>query len=143
MNTKRISAIVLALIIFAGCRSLPISPNADRNWVNDFQLADKLVITSHGVNQEITDPTVLKRLAGIYSNAKFETYWHTLTATLGRQTIEIYSGDTKLRKMSYTGVLWEHSKELADRTAKLTDQDRQWLESLFDSIGPGPIEIGG
>ena len=143
MNTKRISAIVLLLTIFVGCRSLPISPNADRNWVNDFQIADKLVITSHGVNQEITDPTVLKRLAGIYSNAKFETYRHTLPATLGRQTIEIYSGDTKLRKMSYTGVLWEHSKELADRTAKLTDQDRQWLESLFDSIGPGPIEIGG
>ena len=143
MNTKRISAIVLLLTIFVGCRSLPISPNADRNWVNDFQLADKLVITSHGVNQEITDPTVLKRLAGIYSNAKFETYRHTLPATLGRQTIEIYSGDTKLRKMSYTGELWEHSQELADRTAKLTDQDRQWLESLFDSIGPSPIEIGG
>ena len=143
MNTKRISAIVLLLTIFVGCRSLPISPNADRNWVNDFKLADKLVITSHGVNQEITDPTVLKRLAGIYSNAKFETYRHTLPATLGRQTIEIYSGDTKLRKMSYTGELWEHSQELADRTAKLTDQDRQWLESLFDSIGPGPIEIGG
>jgi len=123
MNTKRIAAIVLLLTIFVGCRSLPISPNADRNWVNDFQLADKLVITSHGVNQEITDPTVLKRLAGIYSNAKFETYRHTLPATLGRQTIEIYSGDTKLRKMSYTGG--------------------QWLESLFDSIGPGPIEIGG
>ena len=143
MNTKRISAIVLLLTIFVGCRSLPISPNADRNWVNDFQLADKLVITSHGVNQEITDPTVLKRLAGIYSNAKFETYRHTLPATLGRQTIEIYSGNTKLRKMSYTGELWEHSQELADRTAKLTDQDRQWLESLFDSIGPSPIEIGG
>ena len=109
MNTKRISAIVLALIIFADCRSLPISPNADHNWGNDFQIADKLVITSHGVNQEITDPTVLKRLAGIYSNAKFETYRHTLPATLSRQTIEIYSGDTKLRKMSYTGVLWELS----------------------------------
>ena len=143
MNTKRISAIVLLLTIFVGCRSLPISPNADRNWVNDFQLADKLVITSHGVNQEITDPTVLKRLAGIYSNAKFETYRHTLPATLGRQTIEIYSGDTKLRKMSYTGELWEHSQKLADRTAKLTDQNREWLESLFDSISPGPIEIGG
>ena len=143
MNTKRISAIVLALIIFADCRSLPISPNADHNWGNDFQIADKLVITSHGVNQEITDPTVLKRLAGIYSNAKFETYRHTLPATLGRQTIEIYSGDTKLRKMSYMGELWEHSQELADRTAKLTDQNREWLESLFDSISPGPIEVGG
>ena len=143
MNTKRISAIVLALIIFAGCRSLPISPNADHNWVNDFQIADKLVITSHGVNQEITDPTVLKRLAGIYSNAKFETYRHTLPAALGRQNIKIYSGDTKLRKMSYTGVLWERSKELADRTAKLTDQDREWIESLFDSISLGPIEVGG
>ena len=142
MNTKRISAIVLLLTIFVGCRSLPISPNADRNWVNDFQIADKMIIASHGVNLEITDPTVLKRLAGIYSNAKFETYRHTLPATLGRQTIEIYSGDTKLRKMSYTGELWEHSQELADRTAKLTDQNREWLESLFDSISPGPIEIG-
>lgn len=42
MNTKRISAIVFVLTIFVGCRSLPISPNADRNWVSDFQIADKM-----------------------------------------------------------------------------------------------------
>ena len=143
MNPKRISAIVLVLTIFVGCRSLPISPNADRNWVDDFQIADKMVVTSYRVNWEITDPAVLKRLASIYSNAKFETYWHTLPANLGKQTIEVYSGDTKLRKMSYTGVLWEHSKEMADRTARLTVEDRKWLDSLFDSIARGTAEIGG
>ena len=130
---------IAAAVLSVGCRSLPISPNADRTWMHDLQRADSIVLKlrGNGAERTLTDQTSLSRFSDLYSAAKFETYWHTLPGNLGERTIGIYANGEKLREMSYTGVLWERSDELDDRTARLSDADSDWLEGLFEAMKTG------
>ena len=133
-NQMRRLILIGAILILApiGCRSLPISPNADRDWIHDFQRADKIVILHNRTERTINDPAIIERLTEIYTRSKFETYWHTVPNNLGKKSIEIFANDNLLRKISYTGDLWEHSPDKPDRTAKLKNDDRKWIESLFE-----------
>ena len=136
---RLIGLTIVTAVLSVGCRSLPISPNADSTWIQDLQRADSIVLKLReiGAEQALTDQTSLTRFSNLYSSAKFETYWHTLPGNLGERTIEIYSNGEKLRKMSYTGVLWEHSDKLDDRIARLSDADSDWLEGLFEAMKTG------
>jgi hypothetical protein len=129
--------LILTLAILGGCRSLPISPNADNTWVRDLNRADAIVLDQKGSQRTFVDPETISRLADVYAKSKWETYWHTLPSNLGERTIDIYLNGSKIRRMSYTGVLWEHNQEDSDRTTPLDEADRAWLESLFDSIQTG------
>ena len=120
-----------------GCRSIPVSPNADRTWVRDLNSADQIILHRNETQQTIVDRETIKRIANIYTKSKWETYWHTLPSNLGERTIDVYSGGSKIRRMGYTGVLWEFNTNDSDRTTPLNDVDRGWLESLFDSIPSG------
>jgi hypothetical protein len=125
---------VAMLAICCGCRSIPISPNADNAWEHDLSRADSIVLDYNGSQRMIVDRETISRLANIYSNSKWETYWHTLPSNLGERTIDVQFNGTQIRRMAYTGVLWEFNNEKSDRTTPLNDSDRAWLESLFDSI---------
>jgi len=131
------SAIVFVTLIglaSAGCHSLPMGPNANQHWVRELQHADILVLKREGIEKEIHDPQTIARLKKIYASAKFATYWHTLPATLGKRNIEFRSNGVPLRRLSFTGLLWESSKEKGHRTAKLKEEDRIWVESLFEAV---------
>ena len=131
---------ILVVLTF-GCRSLPVSPNADKNWIQDLQRADAIVLKFNGATQTLNDRQTIERLAAIYSSAKFETYWHTLPANLGEKSIEIYANGVELRRLSFGGVLWEHSDDLDDRTAALSERDRLWIDGLFDAMRTGNSDI--
>ena len=128
---------ILALAIFGGCRSIPISPNADNTWARDLNSADAIVLNQNGQQLTFVDRETISRLADVYAKSKWEVYWHTLPSNLGERTIDVYLNGSKIRRMSYTGVLWEHNQEYSDRTTPLSDADRVWLESLFNSISNG------
>ena len=124
-------------MMFTGCQSLPSSGRADQNWLHDIENADSIVLRYDKSEQEFSDRDTIKRLAEIYANSKWETYWHTLPGNLGERTIDIYSDGTKLRHMSFTGVLWENERYDSNRTASLTQTDRDWIESLFNGVSTG------
>ena len=128
--------------LFFGCRSVPISPNADRTWVRDLNSADKIILNRNETKRTFVDRETIQRLSNIYANSKWETYWHTLPSNLGERTIDVYLDGSKIRRMAYTGVLWEFNSNDSDRTAPLNDVDRAWLESLFDSILAGNADRG-
>ena len=133
----RRNAIVFVTLVglaTAGCHSLPIVPNANREWVRELKHADSLVLEREGIEQEIHDPQTIARLNKIYASAKFATYWHTLPATFGKKNIKFRSNGIPLRHLSFTGVLWESTKEKGHRTAKLIEEDRIWIESLFGQM---------
>ncbi len=123
--------------MFTGCQSLPSSGHADQNWLHDIENADSIVLRYDKSEQEFSDRDTIKRLAEIYANSKWETYWHTLPGNLGERTIDIYSDGTNLRHMSFTGVLWENERYDSNRTASLTQTDRDWIESLFNGVSTG------
>ena len=123
--------------MFTGCQSLPSSGHADQNWLHDIENADSIVLRYDKSEQEFSDRDTIKRLAEIYANSKWETYWHTLPGNLGERTIDIYSDGTNLRHMSFTGVLWENERYDSNRTASLTQTDRDWIESLFNGVSAG------
>ena len=131
----------LLIAITLGCRSLPVSPNADKNWIHDLQRADAIVLEFGGSTQTFDDRQTIERLAGIYSSAKFETYWQTLPANLAEKSIKIYADGVELRQLSFAGVLWEHSDDLDDRTARLSENDRLWIQGLFDAMRTGNSKI--
>lgn len=126
------ACILLFTPTLVGCHSM--TSRADPNWEADLKRADAVVVRNLTAEQRLTDPDVIDRLARIYRGAKWEPYWHTLPGNLGDRTIDVFLGEAKLRHLSYTGVLWENERYDSNRTASLTDSDREWLESLFDSI---------
>ncbi len=113
---------------------MPISSNADNTWGHDLNRADTIVLNQNGRERTFVDLETISRLADIHAQSKWETYWHTLPCNLGERTIDVYLNGAKVRQMSYTGVLWEHNQGDSNRTTPLTDADRKWLESLFESI---------
>ena len=102
--------------------------------MRDLSRADAIVLNQNGRELKFVDLETISRLTDVYAKSKWETYWHTLPSNLGERTIDVYLNGTKIRRMSYTGVLWELNQEDSDRTTPLTDADRIWLESLFQSI---------
>ena len=123
----------LVVMLFTGCQSLPSSGRADRTWLRDLQNADLIVVRCNESEQALVDPVAIKRLAEIYADGKWEPYRTTLPAHFDERSIDIYSGDVKLRHMSYTGVLWENERYDSNRTASLNSEDRDWVESLFEA----------
>lgn len=128
-------AIVLPFLTFSGCQLS--SPGPDPHWLVDFHNADSILIRNHHSQREISDAETVNRLRTIYENAEWKPYWHTLPGNLGDRTIELLDGETKLRQFSYTGTLWETESSTENRTAKLSDADAQWIESLFALVADG------
>jgi hypothetical protein len=121
--------IIPLLVASPGCLLSSRAPNP--HWVADFQKTDSILIRSHGSQYLISDAETISRLRNIYENAKWKPYRHTLPGNLSDRTIYLQDGDAKLRHFSYTGSLWETESYTENRTAKLSDGDRQWIESLF------------
>jgi len=115
-----------------GCGSISTRP--DPKWVKDLDNADTIVLRRKDAAPiRITNPETINHLRSIYTDSKWAPYWHTLPGDLDERTIEIYDGDTKLRAFSYTGTLWESESYTENRTTELSDVDRQWIDSLFES----------
>lgn len=131
--TRSFSLFTLCLLIGShGCGA--VSKRPDPEWAKDFDKVDMIVLHRKGEAPiSINDPVTIDRLRVIYNDSKWAPYWHTLPGNLGDQTIEIYDGNTKLRTFSYTGELWESESYTKNRTTELSDVDRQWIDSLFES----------
>lgn len=138
--SRPILLLAFALSLIVGCKSMRLSPTADQNWLRDLERADSIVLRQNGFEQKLADRITIARLANIYANAKWEVYWHTIPGNFGDQTIDIYSNGTRLRRMSYTGVLWEIQRQESHRTASLSDEDCKWIESLFSFVQNGESE---
>jgi hypothetical protein len=121
--------IIPFLVAAPSCQLSSRAP--DPQWVADFQKTDSIVIRVHGRQHLVSDAQTISRLRSIYENAKWKPYRHTLPGNLGDRTIYLQDGDTRLRHFSYTGSLWETESYTENRTAELSDGDRQWIESLF------------
>ena len=109
------------------------STTADKAWLVDLQRADSIVLRQNGIEKELSDEETTSRLAKIYADADWKTYWHTLPGNIGDRTIDVYLDGEKLRHLSYTGVLWENVQYDSNRTATLSKDDQQWLEFLFEA----------
>jgi hypothetical protein len=113
-----------------GCQSHRANPK----WVADLNRTDKIVVRADEATMTITDPEAIDRFATIYTSAKWKPYWHTLPGNLGDRSFDMYADSNKLRHFSYTGVLWENERYDSNRTAVLSDEDQEWIESLFDDV---------
>ena len=120
------------LLTTLGCHSFSGRPDAA--WSADFARADAIEVRTKTATMRITDADAIDRLATIHSNATWSTYWHTLPGDFGDRSIYLYSDGEELRHLTYTRVLWESNAYDDNRTAKLRATDREWLDSLFDSI---------
>ena len=121
----------IAWMTLVGCRSL--SSRANPEWIADLDRTDTIVLQADDATMSITDDATIRRLADIYANAKWEPYWHTLPGNWDR-SIDLFADGDKLQHFSYTGVLWENERYDSNRTAKLADADREWIERLFAGI---------
>ena len=130
----RLMACILmtSLLVSAGCRLGSNAPNPQ--WLADFQKTDAILIQYNNQELTVSDTETINRLQNIYTNAKWKPYWHTLPANLNERTIELREGQTKLRNFSYTGSLWESESYTKNRTAELSDTDKNWIESLFAKV---------
>ncbi len=136
VSVKAVALILVTVTIAtAGCRLASNAPNA--KWLTDFQRTNAILVTKNKVQTTISDPQTIDRLREIYANAKWKTYWHTLPGNLGEQTIALLDGENKLRHFDYTGALWESESYTENRTADLSEGDRQFIESLFTKFPDG------
>ena len=124
--------ITVAFVALVGCRS--ISSRASSEWIADLSRTDTIVIRVDDATLSITDNATVRRFAEIYTNAKWEPYWHTLPGSLGDRSIDLFAEGEKLQHFSYTGVLWEIERYDSNRTATLAATDREWIEALFARI---------
>lgn len=124
--------LVTVTIVTAGCRLASNAPNP--KWLTDFQRTNAILVAKKNDQLTISDPQAINRLRDIYANAKWKVYWHTLPGNLGEQTIALLDGENKLRHFDYTGALWESESYTENRTAELSEADRQFIESLFTKI---------
>jgi len=120
------------LLAATGCLLSSRAPNPQ--WIADLQKTDSILIRSRDKEHLISDMETINRLRSIYENAKWKPYWHTLPGNLGDRTIRLQDGDTRLKHFCYTGSLWECGSYTENRTAELSDSDRQWIESLFARV---------
>lgn len=120
------------LMAAPGCQFATRAPSPQ--WVADFRNTDAIVIRRNNSQNTISDVETITRLRRIYESAKWKPYWHTLPGNLGDRTIDLHRGDTKLRRFSYTGLLWETDSYTDNRTAELSESDAQWIESLFARV---------
>ena len=139
MSRLLLSALV-AFSWVAGCRSVRLSPTADQNWLRDLNRADSIVLGRQNVEHKISDREAITRLARIYSTAEWKTYLHTLPGNLDDRTIDICLNGSKLRHMSYTGILWEIQNYESNRVASISIEDCEWIESLFDFLSTAETE---
>ena len=133
LTNRSFRCLAICLMIGSlGCGS--ISKRPDPAWVKSFDSADMIVLRQIGAAPvNITDPRTINRLRDICTDSTWAPYWHTLPGNLGSQAIEIYEGEAKLRAFSCTGALWESQSYTRNRTTELSDVDRQWIDSLFES----------
>ncbi|MDB4386561.1 hypothetical protein N9Z47_04265 [bacterium] len=136
---RQIRAILIMLAIcclsLASCRAMQ-SNAANPEWVADLARTDSMIVRSGDSTARITDTAQIQRFRELYTNAKWKRYLYTLPGNLNDRTIDVYQGDNELRHFSYVGVLWENERYDSNRTATLSDNDRLWLESLFDAAVP-------
>lgn len=136
MRTLQLTATLLtALVAVTGCRIASHAPNPQ--WLADFEKADAIMIEKHNQQVVVSDAEKINRLKDIYASAKWKPYWHTLPGHLNDRTIDLLDGEHRLRHFSYTGTLWETESYTENRTAKLSETDRQWIESLFSEVPEG------
>lgn len=127
-----IFVILLGVASLAGCRSLLGRP--DEGWIDDLARTDMIELRSDDSSARLTDAADISRLNDIYTNARWETYWHTLPADVTDRKIALWSDGHELRRFSYTGSLWELNASDGVRTAKLDADDCRWLDSLFAEL---------
>ncbi|WP_145055871.1 hypothetical protein [Lignipirellula cremea] len=128
-------AVFLCGAAVLGCQTF--SGRANPAWVADLEQADSLNLRTGEFSRKITEPKAIKRFREIYTKATWKPYVATLPFDLNKHTIEIYQKRTRLRLLAFTGDLWEleedPNKESTVRTAELSDSDREWLETLFQT----------
>lgn len=128
----RMPTLLIGCLTLIGCSSM--SSQANQDWIADLNRTDTIVMHSNDATMSVTDDETIRRLTDIYSNAKWEPYWHTLPGNLGDRSIDLLADGERLRHFAYTGVLWENERYDSNRTATLLDADREWIEMLFDQI---------
>ena len=137
----RMAALLTLLTFMPGCRSSHHVPDPKR--IADFGRTTALTVRVRDNTIELTDSSTIQRMLDIYRDAKWQRYWHTLPANKDDRSIVLHDGDTELCTFGYNGVLWESSSYDDNRTAELTDADRDWVESLFAQISDSETANGG
>lgn len=129
--------LVTVTLLTAGCRFASNAPNP--KWLTDFQRTNAILVTKNKKQDQLTisDPQAINRLRDIYAKAKWQVYWHTLPGNLGERTITLLDGETRVRNFNYTGILWESESYTENRTAELSEADKQFIESLFAKVPDG------
>ena len=129
-NRPSILFVACASVVFFGCNAISKSPNPA--LTNDLNRADSILLQQEGeVPVRLTDADEIKRLCRIYVQSRWIPASHVFPATLGQRRISICQGDTVLRTFAYNETLWESGAYTYNRKAKLSEADREWLESLF------------
>ena len=128
----RLVAILTTISAVCGCHS--ISHQADTAWLNDFARTDTIEVCTKNHSRRISDPATIKRIQQIYSVAEWEVYRVTLPASIMHRILYLYDGDKKLRRLCYSssGTLWEFDASDDVRTATVSNDDRAWLDKLFE-----------
>ena len=133
MRTLQLTAtLLIAHIAVTGCRMASHEPKPQ--WLADFGSADAISIRKQQQQRVVSDAETIARLKDIYANVEWKPYWHTLPGNLNERTIDLLDGENRLRQFSYTGALWETESYTENRTAELSETDRQWIESLFSAV---------
>ena len=138
----RIRLFTIAVLLlspgFPGCQSISTRP--DPEWLAAFDQTDSISLSRENDSSvRNKDPHAITRLRGIYENAKWKNYWHTVPASITWGTIYLHKGDTVLRHFSFDGNMWERDGLGGLRVAELTRQDREWIYAQFD-IGSAASE---
>lgn len=134
-SMSRFIPIIFVLSMACGCQSL--NHRADPAWLKDFARTDTIELRTKNQTQRISDAETINRLQQIYANANWQAYWHTLPASIVERTIHLYDDDEKTRRLCYGHLLWELDASDDVRTATLSDDDRAWLDGLFDPLSTG------
>ena len=133
----RLIAILAIVSSVCGCRS--ISHQADPAWLSDFSRTNTIELYTKSGSRKTSDPATIERIQQIYNGSEWSTYQTTLPASIMERIIYLYDDDVKLRRLCYSqpGTLWEFDASDDVRTATVSNDDRAWLNELFNpSVGP-------
>ena len=125
---------ILAIVLSAsGCQT--ISHQADPAWLTDFSRTDTIELYTQNGSRTTSDLATIERIQKIYSVSQWSTHRVTLPSSIMHRIIYLYDDDVELRRLCYSqpGTLWEFDSSDDVRTAKVSDDDRVWLDELFDS----------